>query len=62
MPNSIDFLTPQIFDLLIVIVIIIGGILAARRVRDDFRAGPRFPEDRPPDAIHDPEIKEEQEL
>jgi len=51
MPNSIDFLTPRIFDVLVVVVIVVGAILAARRIRADFRSGPRFPEDQPREEI-----------
>lgn len=40
-----EFLSPQLFDALIVMVIIVGGALAIRRIRSDFKRGSRFPED-----------------
>lgn len=42
---NLDFLTPQLFDVLVIAVIVIGVILAALRIRSDFRRGPRWPED-----------------
>ena len=42
---SLSFLTPGVFDALVLFVIIVGAILAARRIRSDFRKGPRFPDD-----------------
>ncbi|MCC7209084.1 MAG: hypothetical protein IT323_17365 [Anaerolineae bacterium] len=42
---NLDFLTPQLFDGLVIAVIVIGVILAALRIRSDFRRGPRWPED-----------------
>ena len=42
---SIDFLRPQIFDVLVIVAVIIGVILAGRRIRADFKSGPRFSED-----------------
>lgn len=43
-----DFLTPQFFDMLVIATIVSGLLLAAARIRRDFRQPPRFPEDEPP--------------
>lgn len=45
--GSISFLTPQFFDLLVIGCVVVGGILAARRIYGDFKRGPRFKEDQP---------------
>jgi hypothetical protein len=45
--GSLSFLTPQFFDLLVIGCIVVGGILAARRIYSDFKRGPRYEEDRP---------------
>ncbi len=45
-----DFLKPQLFDALVLIVTVIGLILAAIRIYGDFRRGPKWPE-----AQHTPE-------
>lgn len=42
---KLDFLTPELFDALVIAVIVAGVILAALRIRSDFRRGPRWPED-----------------
>lgn len=42
--NRMSFLTPQVFDVLVFIVIIVGLVAAAIRIRNDFRRGPRWPE------------------
>lgn len=42
---NLDFLTPQLFDALVIAVIVVGVILAVLRIRSDFRRGPRWPED-----------------
>ncbi len=34
--------TPQFFDILVIIVAIVGLVLAALRIASDFRQGPRF--------------------
>ncbi len=41
---SMSFLTPQVFDILVFIVIVVGLVAAAIRIRNDFRRGPRWPE------------------
>ncbi|MDE2748131.1 MAG: hypothetical protein OXI34_04115 [Chloroflexota bacterium] len=45
---SLEFLTPEIFDAIIIINIIVGVLIAARRFRKDV-SGP-LPEDAPPAA------------
>jgi hypothetical protein len=45
---NLDFLTPQLFDALVIVVIVAGVIWAALRIRRDFRRGPRWPEDDAP--------------
>ncbi len=45
---SLEFLTPEIFDAIIIINIIVGVLIAARRFRRDV-TGP-LPEDAPPAA------------
>lgn len=35
---------PEFFDALVLLIIAIGVVLAALRIRSDFRAGPRFPD------------------
>jgi hypothetical protein len=40
-----SFLTPQLFDVLVLAVIVVGLVAAAIRIRSDFRRGPRWPED-----------------
>ncbi len=40
-----EFLTPQFFDMLVIAVILSGLLLAAVRLRQDFRQPPRFPDD-----------------
>jgi hypothetical protein len=42
---DLSFLTPQLFDGLVIASIVIGVVWAAIRLRADFRRGPRFPED-----------------
>jgi hypothetical protein len=39
-------LTPGVFDALVLIVVVVGLIAAAIRIRRDFQRGPRWP-DRP---------------
>jgi uncharacterized membrane protein YagU involved in acid resistance len=39
-----SFLTPHVFDILVFIVIIVGLVAAAIRIRNDFRRGPRWSE------------------
>ena len=39
-----SFLTPGVFDALVIIVVIVGLIAAAIRISQDFRQGPRWPE------------------
>lgn len=43
-----EFLTPQFFDILVIAFIISGVLLAAARIRSDFRKPPRFPDDDQP--------------
>jgi hypothetical protein len=40
-----SFLTPGLFDILVLIVITVGILAAARRIYQDFQRGPRWPED-----------------
>lgn len=47
-----SFLTPGFFDVLVLIVIVVGVVLAAIRINKDFRQGPRWPEN-PPGLAHD---------
>jgi hypothetical protein len=47
----LSFLTPQFFDTLVKLAIVIGLIAAAIRVYGDFRRGPRWPEDRASDQM-----------
>jgi hypothetical protein len=42
----LEFLTPQFFDTLVILAVIVGVIAAAIKVYIDFRRGPRWPEDR----------------
>lgn len=46
-----DFLTPQLFDLLVIVVIILGGALAAVRLYDDLTRP--LPLEEPPPAAGD---------
>ena len=39
-----NFLTPQVFDTVVFIVIVVGLVAAAIRIRSDFRRGPRWPD------------------
>jgi hypothetical protein len=43
----------SVFDVLILIIIAVGLVLAARQIRHDFRLGPRFP-DAPPELPKQP--------
>ena len=38
-----QFLTPRFFDILILVIILVGLVLAARRIIMDFQRGPRWP-------------------
>jgi len=40
-----SFLTPGVFDVLVLLVITVGILAAARRIYQDFKRGPRWPED-----------------
>ena len=40
----LNFLTPQFFDTLVRLAIVIGLVAAAIRVYGDFRRGPRWPQ------------------
>ncbi len=40
-----ELLTPQFFDMLVIAALLSGLLLAAARLRHDFRQPPRFPED-----------------
>jgi len=37
-----SFLTPHVFDVLVIAIIIVGLILAAMRIRADFKSGRRW--------------------
>jgi hypothetical protein len=51
----LSFLTPHFFDVLVILVIIVGLVLAAARIRADFKHGPRFPDEpsQPPSDLPD---------
>jgi hypothetical protein len=38
-----SFLTPGVFDVLVLLVITVGILAAARRIYQDFQRGPRWP-------------------
>jgi hypothetical protein len=38
-----SFLTPGMFDVLVLLVITVGIVAAARRIYQDFQRGPRWP-------------------
>lgn len=42
-----EFLTPQVFDALVIAVIVSGVLLAARRIYRDLHGDPRWPESVP---------------
>ncbi len=42
---NLEFLTPELFNALVIAVIVVGLVWAALRIRGDFRRGPRWPED-----------------
>lgn len=44
---QLGFLSPGLFDALVIAVIVVGGFFAVRRIRRDFQSGPRWPEDAP---------------
>ncbi|GAB4572485.1 MAG: hypothetical protein Kow0077_12060 [Anaerolineae bacterium] len=53
--TMLDFLTPQLFDALVWVVIAIGGVWAIRRLVRDLTGPPRWPDDnasgeRPPES------------
>ncbi len=48
-----NFLTPEFFSALVLIIAVIGLVLAAIRIRNDFRRGPRWP-DNPPTTSKEP--------
>ncbi len=48
-----NFLTPEFFSALVLIIAVIGLVLAAIRIRNDFRRGPRWP-DNPPTNSTEP--------
>lgn len=41
----LDFLSPELFDALVWVVIAIGGVLALRRLIGDLTGPPRWPHD-----------------
>ena len=53
----LNFLTPEFFSALVLIVAVIGLVIAAIRIRNDFRRGPRWP-DNPPVAPKEPNLEE----
>ena len=53
----LNFLTPGFFDILVIGVAIVGLIIAAMRIRNDFQRGPRWP-DNPPIAPKEPNLEE----
>ena len=52
-----SFLTPGFFSALVLIVAAVGLVLAAIRIRNDFRKGPRWT-DNTPDAPPDHDLEE----
>jgi hypothetical protein len=40
----VQFLTPRFFDVLVLTCVVVGLFFAARRIRQDFKRGPRWPE------------------
>jgi ABC-type Co2+ transport system permease subunit len=40
-----QFIPPQVFDVLILVISAVGIVIAIRRIQSDFRKGPRFPQD-----------------
>lgn len=44
----LSFLSPEFFNALVLIVIAVGLVLAAFRIRNDFRRGPRWTNQQPP--------------
>jgi hypothetical protein len=40
----LDFITPQFFDILVLVTAVIGIYFGARRLLHDLRGAPRFPE------------------
>ena len=42
-----NFLTPEFFNALVLLVIAVGLILAALRIRNNFRQGPRWTNNQP---------------
>jgi hypothetical protein len=56
-----SFLTPGVFDVLVLLVITVGILAAVRRIYQDFQRGPRWParSDAKPHNVSDaPEGKE----
>ncbi|HLY28911.1 MAG TPA: hypothetical protein VKQ72_21370 [Aggregatilineales bacterium] len=55
-----SFLTPRVFDVLVIVCIIVGLVLAAARIRADFRRGPRWPDEpvQPPTQPNDADGRE----
>lgn len=55
-----SFLTPRVFDVLVIACIIVGLILAAARIRADFRRGPRWMDEavQPPAEPNDADGRE----
>jgi hypothetical protein len=43
----LNFLTPDFFNALVFLVIAVGLVLAALRIRNDFRRGPRWTNQQP---------------
>ncbi len=42
-----QFLTPRFFDFLVLAIVVVGLVLAARQIRRDFKRGPRWPAQSP---------------
>jgi len=40
-----NFLNPQVFDFMVIGVMVIGVVASAIRIYGDFKKGPRWPED-----------------
>ncbi len=56
-----EFLTPQVFDALVIAVIVSGVLLAARRIYRDLHGDPRWPDSAsaPETGTSEPEHQQE---
>ena len=40
--GKVQFLTPRFFDVLILVIVVVGLVLATRQIYRDFKRGPRW--------------------